>query len=140
MQWLGTSKYTILLILLKFQNLWNLINVLIKNFKNIYLNGYSDFSKVDGSKKIKVWHFSGTTQGWDTTCEQTIGVDCNCKCNHRNSSLDTCIKLLYLYFTKTIFHLSFVTNIGNLSFATRLIFSHKFCLWLKFNHKQQFLY
>jgi hypothetical protein len=38
MQWLGTSKYTILLTLLKFQNLWNLINVLIKKNENIYLN------------------------------------------------------------------------------------------------------
>ncbi len=140
MQWLGTSRYTIFLILLKLQNLWNLINVCIKKFKNIYLNGSFDFSKFDGSKKIKVWHFSGTTQGWDTTCEQTIGVHCSRKCSHRNSSLDTCIKLLNLYSTKTIFHLSFATNVGNLSFATRLIFCHKCCLWLKFNHKQQFLY
>ncbi len=39
------------------------------------------------------------------------------------------IKLLYLYFTKKMFHLSFATNIvDNLLFATRLIFSHKCCL------------
>jgi hypothetical protein len=31
MQWLGTSKYTIFLIVLRFQNLWNLINVLKNN-------------------------------------------------------------------------------------------------------------
>jgi hypothetical protein len=29
-QWLKTSKYTIFLILLKFENLWNLINVFKK--------------------------------------------------------------------------------------------------------------
>ncbi len=42
-------------ILLKFQNLWNLINVLIKKImKKNYLNVSYDFSKFDGSKKIKV--------------------------------------------------------------------------------------
>ncbi len=55
MQWLETSKYTIFLILLKFQNLWNSINVLIKKKENIYWNVSYDFSKFDGFKKIKVW-------------------------------------------------------------------------------------
>jgi hypothetical protein len=36
MQWLGTLKYTIFFILLKFQNLWNLINVLIKKKKHLF--------------------------------------------------------------------------------------------------------
>jgi hypothetical protein len=64
MQWLGTSKYTIFLILLKFQNLWNLINVFIRKNKNIYLNVSYDFSKFDGSKKAKVDIPSGSTQGY----------------------------------------------------------------------------
>jgi hypothetical protein len=38
--------------LLNFQNLWNLINVLIeKNYENIYLSVSYDFSKFNGSKK-----------------------------------------------------------------------------------------
>jgi hypothetical protein len=53
MQWLGISKYTIFLILLKFQNLWNLINVFIKNnCENIYLSVFYEFLKFDG---YKVW-------------------------------------------------------------------------------------
>jgi hypothetical protein len=57
MQCLGTSTYTIFLILLKFKNLRNLINVLIKkNYVNIYLSVSYDFSKFNESKKIKVWH------------------------------------------------------------------------------------
>jgi hypothetical protein len=57
MQWLGTSKHTIFFILLKFQNLENL-NVLIKkNYENIYLSVSYDFSKFDGSRKIKMSHF-----------------------------------------------------------------------------------
>jgi len=39
MQWLGTSKYTIL----KFQNLWNLINLITKKYENIYLIFSYDF-------------------------------------------------------------------------------------------------
>jgi hypothetical protein len=55
MQWLETSKYTIFLILLEFQNLWKLINVVIKkNYENNYLNVSYDFSKFNGSKKIKI--------------------------------------------------------------------------------------
>jgi hypothetical protein len=55
MQCLGTSTYTIFLILLKFKNLRNLINVLIKkNYVNIYLSVSYDFSKFNESKKIKV--------------------------------------------------------------------------------------
>jgi hypothetical protein len=47
-------KYTIFLILLDFQNLWNLINVFIKKII-IYLNvSYVSYSKFDGSRKIKV--------------------------------------------------------------------------------------
>jgi len=43
------------LILLKIQNLWNLINVLLKKmYENIYLNVSYDFSKFNGSRKIKV--------------------------------------------------------------------------------------
>jgi hypothetical protein len=77
------------------------------------------------SKWCHVWH-SKTTM-----CEQTIGVHCSrkcsCKCSHRNSSLDTCIKTPYLYFIKKTVHLSFVTSIvNNLSFVARLIFSHNF--------------
>ncbi len=64
-----------------------------------------------------------------TMCEH-IGVHyshkCRCKCSHKNSSLNTCIKLLYLYYVKTIFHLSLVTSIiGNFSFVARLIFSQR---------------
>ncbi len=56
MQLLKTSKYTIFLILLRFQNLWHLINGFIKNNENVYLSVSYDFSKFDGPKKIKVWH------------------------------------------------------------------------------------
>jgi hypothetical protein len=56
MQWLGTSKYKIFLILLKFQNLWNLINLFQKtNYENVHLSVSYDFSKFDVSRKIKVW-------------------------------------------------------------------------------------
>jgi hypothetical protein len=55
MQWLGTSKYKIFLILLKFQNLWNLINLFQKtNYENVHLSVSYDFSKFDVSRKIKV--------------------------------------------------------------------------------------
>jgi hypothetical protein len=40
--------------IIEFQNLWNLINVLIKKNLNIYLSGSYDFPKFDGSNKIKV--------------------------------------------------------------------------------------
>jgi hypothetical protein len=54
MQWLETSKYKIFLILLKFHNLWNLLNVFMKtNYENIYLNVSYDFSKFDVSKKSR---------------------------------------------------------------------------------------
>jgi hypothetical protein len=55
MQWWGTSKYTIFLILFRFQNLWTLINVFKNNYENVHLSVSYDFSKFDGSKKIKVW-------------------------------------------------------------------------------------
>jgi len=42
MQWLGTLKYTIL----KFQNLWNLINVLIKKIWKYLFNSFKWFFKV----------------------------------------------------------------------------------------------
>jgi len=65
MQWLWTSKYTIFVILLKFQNLWNLINVFNFFYENVDLNVFYDFSKFDGFKKIKVWGVpNGITQGW----------------------------------------------------------------------------
>jgi hypothetical protein len=52
-------------ILLKFQNLWNLINVLIrKKYENIYLNVSHDFSKFDGSMQESQGNPSGTTQGY----------------------------------------------------------------------------
>jgi len=59
MQWLGTLKYIIFLILLGFLNLWNLIHLFIKNNlwnENVHLIVSYDFSKFDESKKIKVWH------------------------------------------------------------------------------------
>jgi len=56
MQWLRTSKYTIFFILLKFQSLFKLINLFqIYIYENIHLNVSYDFSKFNGSKKIKVW-------------------------------------------------------------------------------------
>jgi hypothetical protein len=62
-------------------------------------------------------------------CEQAIGVHCN----RMNSSLDMCIKSLYSYSTKKLFHLSFVSSIiSNSSFVAMLIFSCKYYLWLKF--------
>jgi hypothetical protein len=66
-QWLGTSKYTMFLIILKLQKNWNLINVLFKMFLWKYLFKYfilNDFSKFNGSNKIKVHNVvSDTTQG-----------------------------------------------------------------------------
>jgi hypothetical protein len=39
---------------LKFQNLWDPLNVLVKNiYENIYLSVSYDFSKFDGSKKSR---------------------------------------------------------------------------------------
>jgi hypothetical protein len=55
MQWWGTSKYTIFFILFRFQNLWTLINVFKKIYENVHLSVSYEFSKFDGSKKIKVW-------------------------------------------------------------------------------------
>jgi len=65
MQWFETSKHTIFLILLKFQILWNLINVLIKKHnENIYLN-VSFFKKsLRGSIESRCDVPNGTTQGW----------------------------------------------------------------------------
>jgi hypothetical protein len=41
--------------IIEFQNIWNLINSLIKkNYENIYLSIFYDFSKCNGSMKIKV--------------------------------------------------------------------------------------
>jgi hypothetical protein len=48
------KKYTISLILLSFQNLWNLINLFTEINENVHLNVSYDFSKFDGSKKMKV--------------------------------------------------------------------------------------
>jgi hypothetical protein len=63
MQCLGKSKYIIFLILLSFQNLWNLINVLIFLNENIYLNVFYGFSKFDGLRKSRCDVCGGTTQG-----------------------------------------------------------------------------
>jgi hypothetical protein len=57
MQWLETSKRTIFLILLKFQNLWNLINILIKKLRKYLLKCFLWFLKVWWVQKIKVWRF-----------------------------------------------------------------------------------
>jgi hypothetical protein len=49
------NKIPIFLILLSFENLRHLINAFTKkNYKNVHLNVSYDFSKFDGSKKIKV--------------------------------------------------------------------------------------
>jgi hypothetical protein len=56
MQWLGALKYTIFLKLLRFQNIWNLINVFKNNNENVHLNVSYDFSKFEKPRKIKVWH------------------------------------------------------------------------------------
>jgi hypothetical protein len=78
MQWLRTSKYTIFLILLKFQNLWNLINVLIQFFyETIYLNVINDFKKFNGFNKIKCDIPNGTTRRWvcPNVDSMTISLD-----------------------------------------------------------------
>ncbi len=81
------------------------------------------------------------SHSWATMCEQFIGFHCSCKCNRMNSSLNTCIKSLYLYSMKKIFYLSFVINIvGNLSFVVKLIFGCKCDLRLKSSYKRWFLY
>jgi hypothetical protein len=65
MQWLGTSKYTIFLTLLKFQNLWNLINVLIKNiWKYLFKCVLYIFKSSMGPKNLRCDIPNGTTQGW----------------------------------------------------------------------------
>jgi hypothetical protein len=65
MQWLRTSKYKILLILLGFQNLWNSINLFIKNnYENVHLNVSYEFHSSMGWKKSRCGVLSGTTQGW----------------------------------------------------------------------------
>jgi hypothetical protein len=38
MQWLGTSTYKKIFILLRFQNLWKLINAFQKNNENVHLS------------------------------------------------------------------------------------------------------
>jgi hypothetical protein len=93
-------------------------------------------------KKSKWCHMS---HSWAPMCEQTIGLHCNrkcsCKCNRMNSSLNTCIKSSYLYYTKNIFHLSFVISVvGNLSFVVKLIFVCKCDLQLKSSYKRWFFY
>ncbi len=60
MQWLRISKYIIFLILLRFQNLWNLINELIKKKEFFNLNISYDFSKLDGLRKSKHDILSGS--------------------------------------------------------------------------------
>jgi hypothetical protein len=63
-QLLGTSKYTILLILLKFQNLWNLINVFIKKIMKIFIEVFlMIFQNLMGPEKSKCGILNGTTQG-----------------------------------------------------------------------------
>jgi hypothetical protein len=49
-------KLKIFKIILKFQNLWNLINVFIieNNYENVYISISYDFSKFNGFTKIKV--------------------------------------------------------------------------------------
>jgi hypothetical protein len=65
MQWLRTSKYTIFLILLGFQNLWNLINIFTKNNENVHLSVSYDFSKLMGLGKSRCDVLNGTTQRQD---------------------------------------------------------------------------
>jgi len=50
MQCLETSKYTILLTLLKIQNLWNLINLFIKKNENMYLSVSYEFQNSMGPR------------------------------------------------------------------------------------------
>jgi len=58
-------------------------------------------------------------------CEH-ISVHYSHKCSRKNSSLDTCIKLSYVYFMKKKIHPLFaISIIRNMSFATRLTFSRK---------------
>jgi hypothetical protein len=61
MQWLKSSKYLILYILLKLQNIWNLINVLIKKNENIYLNVSYIFKSSMGPRKSRCDVPNGTT-------------------------------------------------------------------------------
>ncbi len=64
MQWLGTSKYNIFLILLKFQNPCNQINVFIKKIMNIYLNVSYDFQSSMGLGKSRCDIPNGNIQEW----------------------------------------------------------------------------
>jgi hypothetical protein len=58
-----------------------------------------------------------------------------------NSSLNTCIKLPYLYSMKKKIHLSFaISVVGNLSFVVKLIFGCKCDLRLKSSYKWWFFY
>jgi hypothetical protein len=62
MQWLGTTKYTIFLILLSFQNLWHLTNVFTqKNYENVHLNVFYDFQSSMGPRKSRCDIPIGTT-------------------------------------------------------------------------------
>jgi hypothetical protein len=64
MQWLETLKYRILLKLLKFQNLWNLINVFIKTIIKIFIEVFPMiFQILMGPKKSRCDVLSGITQG-----------------------------------------------------------------------------
>jgi hypothetical protein len=60
MQWLRIAKYTVFLILLKFQNLWNLINVLILKIMNNLIVSY-DFLKVQWVQENQIQELK--TQG-----------------------------------------------------------------------------
>ncbi len=60
---LRRSKDTIFLVLLKSQNLWNLINFLINIFLKYYFSASYYFLKFDESKTSRCDIFNGTTQG-----------------------------------------------------------------------------
>jgi hypothetical protein len=64
MKWLGTSKYTIFLIFLRFQNLWNLINALKNKLWKCSFKCFLWIFKV-GPRKSSCDVVSGTTQGQD---------------------------------------------------------------------------
>jgi hypothetical protein len=64
------------LILLRFQNLWNLINVFKQIFnENVHLSVFYDFQSLMGPKKSRRDIFISTTQGQD--CPFAIFVASN---------------------------------------------------------------
>jgi hypothetical protein len=65
MQSLGTFKYMVFFILLKFQNLWNLIkHIYEKKFEKNYLVIFYDFQSLIGPNKWRCDVRNVTTQGW----------------------------------------------------------------------------